>query len=213
MSKTVVINSPTHHLKASDLERCLEVLWQGEPLIFPTDTVYGLGANAFGLKGIRKIYQLKGRSYSKPLPLLLGNADQLPLVAEDIPKEAWRLIKHFWPGALTLVFKTSPLALHATHGKNTVAVRVPDHGVVRQILKAFGLPLAATSANLSKEKASPAFGPVKKIFHGRVPVMIDGGDCPVSRESTVVDATQYPFTLLREGAISKKTLERRIHLR
>jgi L-threonylcarbamoyladenylate synthase len=212
MSKSVVIKPHAHHLKAVDLDCCLEALWQGDPLIFPTDTVYGLGANAFSPKGIKNIYTVKGRSYAKALPLLLESAEQLPLVADDIPKEAWILIRHFWPGALTLVFKTSSLALNATHGKNTVAVRVPDHGVIRQILKAFGLPLATTSANLSKVKSSSAFDPVHKIFQGKVPVMIDDGDCPGSEESTVIDATHYPFTVLRVGAISKHALEKRIHL-
>lgn len=178
----------------------------GGVIVFPTDTVYGIGCNAFHPEAIRRIYALKGRQYSKPLPLLLAETGQLPLVAKDVPKEAVRLMEAYWPGALTLVFKTAPLALNAARGKSTIAVRIPDHGVVRQLLEHLSLPLAATSANISGKPSLKTGAQAKKIFLSKVDVIIDGGPCEVGRESSVVDASHFPFTILREGAVSKPEL-------
>lgn len=178
----------------------------GGVLVFPTDTVYGIGCNAFHPEAIQKIYDLKGRHYSKPLPILLSDAKQMPLVTKEVPSEAERLMKAFWPGALTLVCKTGPLALNAARGKHTIAVRVPAHGVTSQLLAGLGLPLAATSANISGKKAIVSGTQARKLFESKVDVIIDGGACNVGRESSVVDASHYPFTVLREGALSKAEL-------
>jgi L-threonylcarbamoyladenylate synthase len=204
--KTRVIKTQKAGLSPDDLAICVESLKMGGVIVFPTDTVYGIGCNAFHPEAIRKIYEIKGRDYVKPLPILLGDPAQLSLVAKEMPKEATPLMKAFWPGALTLVFKTAPLALGAARGKQTVAIRVPDHGVAVQLLAGLALPLAATSANLSGHKAIASGAQAKKLFDGQVDLIIDGGDCAVGRESSVVDASHYPFTLLREGAIAKPEL-------
>ncbi len=193
-------------MNKGDLELCLETLRMGGLIVFPTDTVYGIGCNAFHPEAIRKIYELKGRSYTKPLPVLLGNASQLPFVAVDVPKEVAPLIDAFWPGALTLVFKTAPLAMNAARGKGTIAVRVPAHGITAQILEGLSLPLAATSANESGQGSLSRSAQVKKLFMSKVDVIIDGGACAGGRESSVVDASHYPFSVLREGAVSKPQL-------
>lgn len=206
MINTHLIKIRQSRLTPQDLAFCIDVLQKGGVIAFPTDTVYGLGCNAFHVDGVRKIYALKGRTYSKPLPILLDSMHHLSFVAKDIPPETHRLIKACWPGPLTLVLKTAPMALHAVRGKGTVAVRIPKHGVARQILDKLGLPLAATSANRSGQKSLTKGTEVKEAFWGRVDVIVDGGACPVGRESSVVDATHYPFTVLREGAISKNKL-------
>jgi L-threonylcarbamoyladenylate synthase len=204
--ETTILSCRKGRLDDDDLQLCMRVFQAGGVVVFPTETVYGIGCNAFFLPAIHTIYALKGRSYTKPLPLLLGDQSQLPLVARDIPSEAWSLAQAFWPGPMTLVLKTASLASAATRGKETVAIRIPNHGTVRQILLSLNLPLATTSANLSGHPAAKDFNAVKKSFFGQVPLMIDGGKCSISKESTVVDAIQFPFTILREGALVKSKL-------
>lgn len=172
----------------------------------PTDTVYGIACSAFKVDAIKKIYEIKGRNYSKPLPILMRDSSQLGLIAKDIPKETKKLIDRYWPGPLTLVLKTNEMALAASRGKDTIAVRVPDHGVIRQVLDSTGIPLAATSANLSGEEAISSGKKIREVFADLVDLILDGGDCKVGTASSVVDATHYPFTVLREAAISKKNL-------
>jgi L-threonylcarbamoyladenylate synthase len=207
MAKTRHLKSVRGRLSEEDAALCVEVLRAGGVVVFPTDTVYGIGCNAFNPVSIARVYELKGRDYAKPLPIFMAEVRQLSLVADEIPKEAQRLMESFWPGALTLVFKTARLALHASRGKSTIAVRIPDHGVARQLLDALYLPLAVTSAYLSGENAPKTAAAVKKIFEGRVDIIVDG-NCPGGRESSVVDASHFPFTVLREGAIPKQELMR-----
>lgn len=123
-------------LSAEALASCVAVLKKSGVIAVPTDTVYGLVCNAFDPVAIQKIYDLKGRDYKKPLPVFLHSSEQLPLVAKDISKEVFPLVNAYWPGPLTLVLKTASVALAATHGKETIAVRVPDHGAVTQLLDA-----------------------------------------------------------------------------
>lgn len=182
----------------------MAALEEGGVIAIPTDTVYGLACSAFSLDGVRRIYELKGRSYTKALPVLLGDRDQLPLIAKDVPAEAEVLMEKFWPGALTLVFKTAPTALHAARGKSTIAVRIPDHGVIRQILDVARVPLASTSANTSGEPSLVSGEAVVKRFRGEVDLIVDGGRCHHAKESTVIDASHFPFTVLRAGALSKE---------
>lgn len=198
--KSIVVRRP------HDVDLCVDHLKRGEVIALPTDTVYGIVCSAFNIEAIHEIYRLKGRSYTKALPLLLGDVSQLPLVAEDIQPEVYKLIEKFWPGPLTLVFKTAPLALPATRGKSTVALRIPNDPLVLKISRLLGVPLASTSANLSGEKSAVEFGPVLAAFDKKVPLLIDGGLCPLSIESTVIDVTHYPFTVIREGAVPKSTI-------
>ncbi len=202
----------TGRLDKEGLAACVRAIEEGEVIIFPTDTVYGLACNAFHPGAVKKVYSLKGRSYAKPLPVFVATAGEVHRVAEDIPKEAHHLMKAFWPGPLTLVFKTAPLALHATRGRRPIAVRVPDHGVVRQILKAVKLPLAVTSANPSGEPSATTFTQVRRAFEGRMGLIVDGGRCPGGVESSVVDASHYPFSLLREAAIPRGEFLKRLNL-
>jgi tRNA threonylcarbamoyl adenosine modification protein (Sua5/YciO/YrdC/YwlC family) len=188
------------------LSSAVEALRAGGLVIFPTDTVYGLGASVFRPAAVRRIYRLKGRSYKKPLPILVADVAQaLPLV-EPPSDRLRRLIDDHWPGPLTVVFKTSSLGRLATGGKSTVAIRVPDHAGARALLKAMGSPLAVTSANPSGEPPAVTGAQAKKIFGGRVEVLWDGGRCRKGVASTVLDASGPAWTLVREGAIPKRKL-------
>ncbi len=209
--KSAVFHLSKRQLSQHHFESCVQHLRSGGVIALPTDTVYGIGCNAFNIDAVGQIYKLKGRSYKKALPLLLGDLSQLPLVARDVLPEAHKLIREFWPGPLTLVFKTSALAMAATRGKNTVAVRIPKDPLIEALSTTLNVPLAMTSANPSGKKAPFMFNDVSAFFMNKISVLIDGGQCPISIESTVVDVTHYPFTLLREGAISKKEIENVLH--
>jgi len=193
-------------LSKAEIKECLGVLNSGGVMVIPTDTVYGIACNAFNFRAVQRVYGLKGRSYHKPLPIFLNSTHQLPLVAKEIPREAGPLIKKYWPGPLTLIFKTLSLALVASGGRETIAVRVPDHGVVKDILDKIKVPLAVTSANISGKKSFRTGKDVRKAFSDKVDLIIDAGRCRLGVESTIVDVTHYPFTVLREGAISKANL-------
>ncbi len=210
--KTKVLKVRGNKLDAKQLAFCTETIRAGGVVIFPTDTVYGVGCNAFNPHAIERIYKLKGRSYTKPLPILLASADQLRFVAKEVHREATVLIETYWPGPLTLVFKTSPLALHAARGKDTIAVRVPKSDVASMLLAAVQVPLATTSANPSGKPAFHKGTDVHKHFFGKVDVIVDGGVCPVGEASSVVDVTHVPFTILREEAVSRKELARKLRL-
>lgn len=189
-----------------------DTLKAGGIAVVPTDTVYGLACSAFDRDAVERVYELKGRSYDKPLPVLIADASLLPLVGAEFPPEAERLTSRYWPGPLTLVVRTGPLAVAAAHGRPTIAVRVPDHGILRGALDRAGVPIAATSANRSGEPAIFDGAEAVAQFSGLVDLVVDGGRCAVGRESSVVDVTKYPFTVLRVGAVSKADLERALRV-
>jgi L-threonylcarbamoyladenylate synthase len=190
------------------LGRLAADLLAGAVAIFPTETVYGLGAGAFATQGIRRIYALKGRRWNKPLALLVPDLKSAAPLLEAIPKEAFRLAEAFSPGPLTLVLKASHLGKLVTGGLDTIGVRIPNHPVALAILKAVGIPLATTSVNRSGEEPATSGAASRKLFGGQVHWLLDGGTCRVKKPSTVVDLSHYPFTIIREGAIAKKALTR-----
>lgn len=183
-------------------------LLAGEPVIFPTDTVYGLGAHYAIEAGVRKIYQIKGRPADKPIALLLADPQEIPKVCREVSELAWRLVERFFPGALTLVLPKAPaVPLWVTAGGEGVAVRVPDHPFARTLIRGVGAPLATTSANLAGRPAPvtahEAYAQLGYLF----PLILDGGTCPGGQESTVLDLMGSLPVLLREGAIPRQALE------
>lgn len=195
-------------LSKAALSQAAACLKKGGVAVFPTDTVYGIGASVLHPKAVRKIYRLKGRSYKKPLPLLVAEVGQaLPLI-EPPSGRVNRLLKDHWPGPLTVVFPTSTLGRLLTGGKKTVAIRVPDHAGTRALLKAAGAPLATTSANLSGKPPAVTGARAGVLFGGRVDVLWDGGRCRKGVPSTVLDAAGPEWTLVREGAVSRRKLLR-----
>lgn len=175
-------------------------------MVFPTDTVYGLAASAFRPQAIENIYRLKGRSYDKPLPFLVASFAQAAALVEPISRGLRALIDRYWPGPLTVVFKTSSLGRWVTGGKETIAIRIPKHAAARELLRRANIPLAATSANPSGKPPAVSGSAALKMFRGRVDVLLDAGKCPVGEASTVLDASSYPWTLVREGAVKKHEL-------
>ncbi len=203
---------PTSYVgrKTLDVRRAVETLQKGGVVIFPTETVYGMGTSVFSPVGIGRIYALKGRHGRKPLALLVPSLAAAGPLVETIPPEAERLAERFWPGPLTLVLKASPLGRLVTGGLATIGVRIPDHPVALAILEASGIPLATTSVNRAGEKAAVSGKEAAKLFGKKVDYLIDGGTCRVQTASSVIDLSHYPFLVIREGAIPKTALEREV---
>jgi len=190
------------------VERAIRILKNGGIVAFPTDTIYGLGANAFNEDAVLRIYEAKIRPRNFALTLLLADTSQIKLVAENIPKMAWKLAEKFMPGALTIVLNKSMAVSNMITGEgNTVAVRIPNHPVPIALVKGLGAPITGTSANISGGNNPLTAEDVFKQLRYRVDMIIDGGRCPIGVSSTVLDLTTNPPKIIREGAISRDQIE------
>jgi L-threonylcarbamoyladenylate synthase len=190
------------------IHQAIDILKKGGIVAFPTDTVYGLGANASSPDAILRIYQAKRRPRRLALPLLLADASQIPSVARDMPEIAWLLAKHFLPGGLTLVlYKSSSVSSLITGGSDKIAVRVPAHPIPIALLEGLDGPITGTSANLTGRPSPMTSREVYDQLGDSVDLIIDG-ECPGGVVSTVVDITTNPIRILREGAISSEKISR-----
>lgn len=192
---------------AQTIDRIVADMRGGALAIFPTETVYGLGTSVFAPQGIQRIYRLKGRSWRKPLALLVPSLEAARPLVEALPPEALRLAKRFCPGPLTMVFNASPLGRLVMGGAATVGIRIPDHPAALALLRRMKAPLAATSVNPSGQAPATSGAAAARLLGRGVEWIIDGGRCRVRRASSVINFSAYPFTVIREGAIPKKELE------
>ncbi|MBE2904458.1 L-threonylcarbamoyladenylate synthase [Anoxybacillus sp. FSL W8-0382] len=184
-------------------------LQRGELVAFPTETVYGLGANAMSTAAVENIFVAKGRPSDNPLIVHIATTEQLHDIACDIPPVAYTLIEHFWPGPLTLVLpKKDAVSPRVTAGLNTVAVRMPNHPIALALIQASGLPIAAPSANRSGRPSPTTAKHVLDDLDGRIAAVVDGGATGVGVESTVIDCTSAIPTILRPGGVTKEEIER-----
>ncbi|MFF1411900.1 L-threonylcarbamoyladenylate synthase [Streptomyces sp. NPDC058289] len=194
--------------RISDIEKAAGVLRAGGLVALPTETVYGLGANAEDPAAVARIFQVKGRPPSHPLIVHIAGAEYLDDWVHDVPQAARLLAEHFWPGPLTLVLRRGPrVPLEATGGLETVAVRVPDHPVALALLTAFGGGVAAPSANRFGSVSPTTADHVRAELGDAVDFVLDGGACDVGVESTIVDATGDAPTILRPGGVTREDLE------
>lgn len=186
----------------SEITEAIDLLASGGVVVLPTDTLYGLGANVFDEAALRRVYAIKGRPVDTALPVLVAGWQQLKMVAEDTPQLAAALAQRFWPGPLTLVLrKTSQVSTLVTGGRQTVAVRMPDHPVPLVLTGRLGRPITGTSANRSGEPDLVSMEDVELNLGGLVDQIIRCGPSPKGIQSTIVDVTSGAPTLLREGAI------------
>lgn len=189
------------------IEKGANILKQGGIIAFPTDTAYGLGADAFNPKAVERIYEVKKRPRHLPFPLLLSDMSQIAAVAEPASGIAWFLARHFWPGGLTLVVpKAASLPAYLAAG-STVAIRIPDHPVCLALIRYLGGPVIGTSANISGKPATLTADEVKQQLVNEVDLIIDGGKRPAGVESTIVDVTAEAPVILRQGIIAKQEIE------
>lgn len=192
----------------ASLNEALQILRSGGLVGLPTETVYGLAADAENELAVRRIFAVKGRPSNHPLIVHLGDADRVSLWARAFPGPAQRLAAAFWPGPLTLVLpRTSRASDAVTGGQDTVALRVPSHPLARALLLAFGGGLAAPSANRFGRISPTCAEHVRQDLGDDVPLVLDGGPCAVGLESTIVDASGETLQLLRPGGVSQEALE------
>jgi L-threonylcarbamoyladenylate synthase len=194
------------HPAVQEAAACLR---RGETVAFPTETVYGLGANAYHSDAVRKIFAAKGRPSDNPLIVHIWHPESLEELVTVVPEAARLLMETFWPGPLTLILPSSGrVAPEVTGGLETVAVRMPSHPVAQALLKACGFPLAAPSANRSGRPSPTTAGHVLEDLKGRIAGVLDGGPVPIGTESTVVDVSKGRPVILRPGSITREELER-----
>lgn len=184
------------------IERALAVLRDGGLAAFPTDTVYGVGALISLPASIERLFEVKGREQTKAIAVLISDTDQLGLVVEGVGEAATKLAARFWPGALTLVLPKHSTLPAILSPNATIGVRVPDHDVARALLAAAG-PMAVTSANISGGANALNANEVMAQLGGRIALVLDGGQTPGDRPSTVVDLTGKEPRVLREGPVSQ----------
>ncbi|WP_153126975.1 L-threonylcarbamoyladenylate synthase [Peribacillus tepidiphilus] len=203
-----VDNFVDKNIDCPQISQAAELLRKNEVVAFPTETVYGLGANAASDEAVEKIYKAKGRPSDNPLIVHIADIDQLHNIVKEIPEKAHKLIDAFWPGPLTIIFrKKSGLSHLVTAGLDTVAVRMPDHPIALALIKESGLPIAAPSANTSGKPSPTTSDHVKRDLFGKIAGIIDGGETGVGVESTVLDCTEEIPVILRPGGVTKEQLE------
>jgi len=186
-----------------------QVIRDGGLVAFPTETVYGLGANALDELAVHGIFRAKERPSGDPLIVHIAQVSDLERVAVDIPDVARQLVERFWPGALTLVLRKHPdIATKVTSGQETVAVRMPAHKVAQELIRTANVPIAAPSANRFSRPSATSSLHVLQDLMGRVDVILDGGSTPIGVESTIVDMTSSVPTLLRPGGVPLEDLRK-----
>jgi L-threonylcarbamoyladenylate synthase len=191
------------------IDQAAEALARGDIVAFPTETVYGLGANALDARAVARVFVAKGRPSTKPLAVLVSGFSKVEDFAE-VNAAARKLAEAFWPGPLTLVLpkrQDCPLAEAVSAGLNTIAVRAPDHDVAQMLLAASGLPIVAPSANRSGKQSPKTAAQVEAELGDRPAMILDGGPSPLGRESTIVSLAGPMPTLLRQGALPREAVE------
>ena len=200
---------PTHtpELFQKAVLRAAELLRAGEVIALPTETVYGLAANALDEKAVAKIFEIKGRPANNPIIVHVAGIEMAERCAKNCPALAEKLARSFWPGPLTLVLpRAEKIPKIVTAGGETVGIRWPSHPFIQAVIRECGFPLAAPSANLS-ERVSPTNAEhVRKSLGGKIPLIVDGGQSQVGIESTVLDLTVSPPQVLRPGMIHAESL-------
>jgi L-threonylcarbamoyladenylate synthase len=199
---TSIININPEKPEPERIEEAVAILKSGGVIAFPTETFYGLGADARNEAAIEKLFEIKGRDFRNPILVVIGDSGHLDAFAEDIPAEARKFMERFWPGPLTIVFRAAPSVspkLTAATGK--IGIRLTSHPIARELSRRLGGPLTATSANLTGAPECSSAQEVLSQLEGRIGGLVDGGRTPGGKGSTIVDVTVFPVRVLREGAI------------
>src|SRR5438067_10147230 len=204
---TEIIEVNTKYPEPTVIERAAKLLRDGEIVVFPTETVYGLGADAFQPTALERIFTAKGRPFIDPLIVHIADEHELELLTATIPTEAKRLAQAFWPGPLTLILPRGPRVPDlVTAGLSTVAIRMPRHPVALALIRAVGSPIAAPSANRFMHVSPTTAQHALADLAGRVPLILDGGPAEVGVESTVLDLCSTVPTILRPVGVSLEAL-------
>lgn len=200
--------------RTAEIGRAAEAIRAGRLVVFPTETVYGLGANAFDAEAVARVFDAKGRPGDNPLIVHIADISELSTVARDPPEVAYRLFERFSPGPLTVVLPRNPgLPPAVSAGLSTVAVRIPSHPVARELIRMAGVPVAAPSANRSGRPSPTDVEAARRDLGDRVAVYLDGGPCRIGLESSVVRIVSgASVEVLREGAVTREMLSEALGL-
>lgn len=202
--------------KSNDLEEikeAAEIIKNGGIVIFPTETVYGIGVNGLNENAIKKLYKIKNRPLNKPISLLVSDLKMIARVAENISETENKLIKAFFPGPLTIILRKKECVPDIlTANGNTVGIRMPEGKIARKLVEYAGVPIAATSANISGEENLIDFESIFKEFQNKVDCFIDGEECKSGIGSTIVKITNGVPEILRRGTISKDEIYKIINM-
>lgn len=191
----------------NELSIAAKLIREGALVAVPTETVYGLAANGLDEKAVKDIYEVKGRPAVKPLSLMVPGREAMELYCDDVPDAAKALADRFWPGPLTIVLSAkSSIPPIVLAGGDTVGLRCPDHRMTLELLRLAGVPFAAPSANPSGEPSPKNARTVLEYFDGRIAAVVDGGECGIGTESTLVSMAQRPYRILRRGALAEETI-------
>jgi L-threonylcarbamoyladenylate synthase len=208
MTKETKIFHISEKLESASLDEAAKILSNGGTVAFPTETVYGLGANALDEKAVMQIFKAKGRPADNPLIVHVASRDDCTALVREIPEKASLLMDKFWPGPLTIIMNRTDIVPDVTTGGlDTVAIRMPKNKIAIELIKRSGKPLAAPSANLSGKPSPTSAEHVIADLFGRIDAVVDGGDVVIGLESTVIDTTSEIPVILRPGKISKEELE------
>lgn len=200
MTEIIRIDPKEPH--AGDIARAVAYLTDGQVIAYPTETIYGLGADVFNRKAVKRIYDLKARDYGLPISILVADLKMLHEVVSDVSDAALSLMRRFWPGPLTICLPAAagfPKDLITNTGK--VGIRMSSHPIASAIAVAFGRPITTTSANLTDFPPSLSVKHIRKYFGDKIPCIVDGGECDPSRGSTVVDIADETMRVIRDGAV------------
>jgi L-threonylcarbamoyladenylate synthase len=196
-----------HRPERRQLEEAVAVLKAGGVTAFPTISFYGLGADALNKDAFFRVFHIKHRPYSQPLPLFIPDASWVEILAVHIDDRAMRLMEKFWPGGLTLVFRARPdIVSHLVSPDSTIGLRVPSHPIPAGILSLLNRPLTGTSANLTGSPPCTTASCVRASLPIQPDLILDGGATAGKAPSTVLDVTSYPFRIIREGLVSKEDI-------
>ena len=205
--QTEIVKITDVRTQQEDLQRAGKILRSGGLVAFPTETVYGLGANGLDAEACARIYEAKGRPSDNPLILHVCDRAMVDMIAAEVTPMAEKLLAAFMPGPITLILRRREIVPdRITGGLDTVGIRMPEHPVARAMIRAAGVPIAAPSANISGRPSPTTAASVLRDMKGRIPLILDGGPCHFGVESTIVDCTGPVAVILRPGAITREML-------
>lgn len=195
--------------KYESLNSPAEIVRQGGIIVFPTETVYGIGVNALDEIAVKRLFDVKKRPYNKPISLLVSSIDMVNEIAKDITDLEYTLMNKFFPGPLTIILnKKDVISDVVTSGQNTVGVRMPDNSIARKLIEYAGVPLATSSANISNEPSATNVSSLMEVFAENVDCFVDGGESNIGVASTIVKVIDGKVNILRQGPITKEDLEK-----
>lgn len=193
------------------VEIASEFIKQGKIVVFPTETVYGIGTNGLDEKAVRKLYEVKKRPLNKPISLLVSNMEMVKSIAKDITEIEYKIMEKFFPGPLTIILKKKDIVPDiVTAGQETVGVRMPSGEIARKLVELSGVPIATPSANISGEPSGTNLLEIKKHFEENVDFYIDGGNSELGISSTIVQVIDGKPKILRQGSLTLEQIEKEI---